>query len=326
MSHGPLVDDVRSELTSLVCARRCDRLAEVSALLHTAGSVHLRGRGEVAFHLDVLSSPVVRHAYALLRALRIASEIRSYRRRAFDGATRFQLHVEGTREVCAVLAEAGVLDREGAPLERPPGHVVARPCCRGAYLRGAFLGGGSLSGPRAPHLELRTPRRTGATFLRSVAHAEGVRLGVAERPSHALAYAKSREAVETLLASMGAREAVLRLEELAVVADLRAQANRLGNADHANLVRQSRAAQAQAEAARALRTAGSLERLPETIQEVVRLRLRHPTASLRELAERTEPPVTRAAVQRRLARMVELADVAGRPGASPRRGAADRPR
>lgn len=307
MSHGPLVDDVRAELTALVSGRRCDRLAEISGLFHTAGSVHLKGRREVAFHLDLLSNPIARHAYALLRALRIDSEIRTYRRQSFDSSTRFQLHVLGTPHVRDVLAEAGVLDREGAPLDRPPGHVVAKGCCRGAYLRGAFLGGGSLSGPRSPHLELRTPRRGGANFLRTVAHVEGARLGVVERPTHALAYAKSWESIEALLASMGASDAVLALEERAVVADLRATANRLGNADHANLVRQSRSAQEQIEAVRAVRAAGGLDRLPDTIKEAVRLRLRHPTLSLRELAARADPPVTKATMQRRLARVVELA-------------------
>ena len=142
MSQAPLVDDVRAELTALVSSRRCDRLAEVSGLLHTAGSVHLRGRGEVTFHLDLLSSPIARHAYALLRALRIDSEIRTYRRQSFDRATRFQLHIDGTPEVREVLAEAGVLDRDGTPLDRPPGHVVAKGCCRGAYGRGALPGRG----------------------------------------------------------------------------------------------------------------------------------------------------------------------------------------
>lgn len=307
MSHGPLVGGVRAQLTALVPARRCDRLAEISGVFHTAGSVHLRGRGEMAFHVDLLSSAIARHVYALLRALRIDSEIRSYRRQAFDTATRFQLHVLGTQAVRDVLAEAGVLDRAGAPLDRPPGHVVARDCCRGAYLRGAFLGAGSLSGPRAPHLEFRTPQRAGANFLRTVAHAENVRLSVTDRPTHALAYAKGRESIEALLASMGATEAVLELEERAVVAELRATANRLGNADHANLVRQSRSAQEQIEAAKAVRLSGGLERLPEPIQEAVRLRLRHPTLSLRELAARADPPVTKATMQRRLARVIDEA-------------------
>jgi cell division protein WhiA len=304
---GRLAEDVRAELAALVPARRCDRLAEVSGLLHTAGSVHLKGRGELAFHLDLLSSPIARHAFGLLRSLRVESEIRRYRRQAFDRATRFQLHVVGTADVRGVIAEAGVLDRDGALLDRPPGHVVARACCRGAYLRGAFLGGGSLSGPRSPHLELRTPQHAGASFLRTVAHAEGVRVAIVDRPSHSVAYVKSWESIATLLASMGATEAVLGLEERAVVADLRAAANRLGNADHANLVRQSRSAQEQIEAVLAVRAAGILARAPEPLQEAARLRLKHPTLSLRDLAGRADPPVTKATMQRRLARIVELA-------------------
>ena len=78
-------------------------------------------------------------------------------------------------------AEAGVLDERHRPLERPPGRVVARSCCRGAYLRGAFLGGGSLTGPRSPHLEVRTPTPAGASFLRSVCSSEEVRVKVEEQ-------------------------------------------------------------------------------------------------------------------------------------------------
>jgi DNA-binding protein WhiA len=288
-------------------ARRCDRLAEISALFHTAGTVHLRGRGRLAFHLDVAENAVARRAFALLRELRVTSEIRTYPRRAFAGGTRFQLHVDGGQHALDVLAEAGVVDREHHPLERPPGHVVARACCRGAYLRGAFLGGGSLSGPRSPHLELRFPRRAGATFLRQVASTEGVRLRVLDRASHAVAYAKSWEAIEGYLAAAGAAETVLALEERALVADLRSRANRLANADHANLVRQSRAARAQLAAARQLLEDGRLGRLPDRLREAAELRLRHPMLPLRELALRADPPATKAAMQRRLARLVELA-------------------
>jgi DNA-binding protein WhiA len=298
---------VRAELAAIAPARRCDRLAEVSALFHTAGTVHLLGRGRLAFHLDVAENAVARRAFTLLRELRVASEIRTYPRRAFAGGTRFQLHVGGEGHALDVLAEAGVVDREHRPLERPPGHVVARSCCRGAYLRGAFLGGGSLSGPRSPHLELRFPRRAGATFLRQVATTVGVRLRVLDRASHAAAYAKGWEAIEGYLAAAGAAETVLALEERALVAEVRSRANRLANADHANLVRQSRAARAQLAAARRLLEDGRLARLPERLREAAELRLRHPMLPLRELALRADPPATKAAMQRRLARLVELA-------------------
>jgi DNA-binding protein WhiA len=101
---------------------------------------------------------------------------------------------------------------------------------------------------------------------------------------------------------------VLALEERALVAGLRADANRLANADHANLVRQSRSALVQVEAAKSLRESGELERLAPTLQDAAELRLRHPSLSLRELAAHATPPVSKAAMAGRLARLVAYAE------------------
>ena len=302
-----LSDDVRSELAAIGTERGCCRLAEISALFHSAGSVHLRGRGQVALHLDLATSGVARRAFSLLRQLGIRSEIRTYSRRSFDRATRYQLHVSGDEAALASLVEAGVLDARHAPLERPPKRVVGRACCRGAYLRGALLGGASLSGPRSPHLELRTSSLDGAEFLRAVAAADDVRLGVLDRGRHALAYAKGLDAIESVLTLAGASDVVLAFEERSIVAAARSEANRLANADHANLVRTSRAAQEQLEAVRALQRHGTLERLPDHLHEVARLRLRYPQLPLRELASRCEPPTTKASVHRRLRKLQDLA-------------------
>jgi DNA-binding protein WhiA len=164
-----------------------------------------------------------------------------------------------------------------------------------------------LSGRRTSHLELRTASPEGAAFLVDVARGERVRLRSVERRTHAVAYAKSWDDIESLLSLMGAAETVLALEERSVLAATRAQANRLANADHANLVRTSRAAQAQLAAAERLRAEGRLEQLPGALREAAELRLRHPTHSLRELAARTDPPASKAAMHRRLRRLEELA-------------------
>jgi DNA-binding protein WhiA len=280
----------------------------VSALFHSAGSAHLLGRGRVSLHLDVATSAIARRAFSLLRELGIASEIRTYNRRAFDRATRYQLHVEGDAQATATLVEAGVLDAHRRPVERPPRRVVGRACCRGAYLRGSLLGGGSLSGPRSPHLEIRTTSREGAEFVQRVAAAGDGRLAVLDRGSHAVAYAKGLDAIESVLTSAGASDTVLAFEERSIVAAARAEANRLANADHANLVRTSRAAQEQLDAVRALQREGALERLPERLHEVARLRLRYPQLPLRELAAKCDPPSTKASVHRRLRKLRELAE------------------
>ena len=155
---------------------------------------------------------------------------------------------------------------------------------------------------------MRTPTLAGASFLRSVASAEEVRLRVEERETHARAYAKGWEEIEGYLLAAGVVDAVLALEERSVVAEMRAEANRLANADHANLVRTAHAAQRQLEAARRLRASGALETLPEPLREAARCACAIRRSSLRELAARASPPATKASMQRRLAKVVELGE------------------
>jgi len=301
-----LSEDLRNELAGIAPRKECDRLAELSGLAHTAGSLHLRGRGEIGLHLDLASPAAARRAFSLMRELGVSSEIRTYQRNAFGRETRYQLHVAGEDRALQVLHEAGVVSTGLAPLERPPQRVVARACCRGAYLRGALLGGGTLSGPRSPHLEVRSATRAGAEFLASVAGRVGVRMGVLERGRHAIAYAKGSGPIADALAAAGASDAVLALEEQGVMGATKARANRLANADHANLVRTSRAAQMQIRAVKRLERRG-LDKLPPKLREIAALRLRHPSLSLRELALKCSPPTTKSAAQRRIASLVRLA-------------------
>jgi cell division protein WhiA len=298
-----LSEDLRDELAHVAVNRRCCRLAELSSLFHAAGAWHLHGHGELSVHLDLASGAAARRAFALLRDLGVRSEIRTYRRHAFDQATRYQLHVEVDERARAVLREAGVLSASGGPLERPPKHVVGRSCCRAAYLRGALLGAASLSGPRNAQLELRATGPEGARALANLAAAEGLALQVRDRGRYAVASAKGGETIADLLALAGAGETAMRLDEHAVVAATRAHANRLANADEANVKRTVEAAQAQLEAIKGL----DLGRLPRKLQEIAALRIRHPSHSLGDLAAQCDPPITKAAAHHRMAALRDLA-------------------
>ena len=303
-----LSDEVRAELAAIEPGRACCRLAELSALVRTAGSVHLRGGGRIGVHLDFASAGTARRAFSLLRGFEVGSEIRTYRRRAFERSTRYQLHLGDDARALQVLNEGGILGARLTPLERPPRRVVGRSCCRAAYLRGAFLAAGSVSGRPAMHLEIRTAERESAAFLAGLAAREGFELPVYERRGQSVVYAKARDVVADLLAFLGAHDAAIRLGESAVVASTRERANRLANADHANLARASRAAQAQLRAVARLRERGVLEELPRDLRDVAELRQRHPTLSLAELARRARPPATKAGVQRRLEKLKRLSE------------------
>lgn len=298
-----LSDELRDELAQIAPTRRCCRLAEISALFHASGSWHLSG-GRIAVHLDLASSAGARRAFSLLRDLGVRSEIRTYPRRAFDKSTRYKLHVTVDETALAVLRDAGVLNASGAPLEAPPKRVVGRSCCRGAYLRGALLGAGSLSGPRNHHLEIRASGIEGAQFIRDVAGREELDLAVTERRTHALAYAKGHETIAGVLALAGAHDTALALEEHAILSSLRADANRLANADEANLERVARSAHRQLEAIREI----GLDALPSDLVEIAELRLRHPSASLAELASKARPPLSKSAAHRKLRAVTRLVE------------------
>jgi len=299
-----LSDDLRNELAAIAPPRRCCTLAELSAVCHAAGTWHLHGHGELSVELDLSTPAAARRAFRLLRDLGIRSEVRTYPRRAFDRSTRFRLHLDVGPAEAATLREAGVLSAGGAPLARPPKRVLGRPCCRSAYLRGALLGAGSLSGPGTPHLEIRTTDGEGAGLLADVAARDGIELKVIERPTHAAAYAKSGETIADLLALAGAGETALRLDEHAVVAATRSDANRLANADEANVKRTVKAAQEQIDAIRQL----DLDTLPAKLREIAVLRSKHPALSLGELAKKCKPPITKAAAHHRMVVLRRLAE------------------
>lgn len=301
-----LSETLRDELAHLELRRECDRLAELSALFHSAGRAHLEGKGKISVHLDLAGAAVARRAFSSLRAFGVSSEIRTYHQRAFEHANRFQLHVAGSPRALQLLNEAGVLDAGLAPIETPPLRVIARPCCRAAYLRGALLGSGSLSAPPSLHLEIRTTSGEGARFLAELAAREEIELHIGERDRYAFVYAKGSEPIADLLALAGASETVLALAEHSVIGETRAGANRLANADQGNIVRASRAALAQLEAVRRLERRGALERLSPALREAAALRLRHPHRSVAELAQRSG--ISKPTLHGRLRRLQQLAE------------------
>ena len=174
-------------------------------------------------------------------------------------------------------------------MRRPPKRVVGRECCRSAYIRGALLGAGSVSGPRSPHLEIRCASVEAAELLVRLAALDDVILRARDRGRYAVAYAKGADAIAETLALAGASDAALLVDEHAVVGAARAHANRLTNADQANLVRASRAAHAQLRAVRRLAADGRLETLPAPLREIADLRVRSPV-TLAARAGREVPP------------------------------------
>jgi DNA-binding protein WhiA len=298
---GGFGERVRRELVERPPRRICCRRSFLSGFVRHAGTLEVSSGG-LAVRAETADAAAARLAFGLVRSLGADAQIASYREPRFERRNRVVVRVEGGHGL-QLMHEIGVLSAALEPLPGPPRRVVARPCCRGSYLRGAFVAAGSVSGPRAAgHLEIRAADADAAAFVAKLAGAERIPMKVAQRPAYAAAYAKSKPAIRDLLALMGAHDGVLAYEEGGVIAATRERANRVTNFDRANLARLGGAARAQREAIAAL----DIATLDARLRQVAELRLRHPHLSLAELGRRARPPLPKSTVAGRMRALAAL--------------------
>lgn len=298
-------DEVRQELAALPLEPG-GVTAELAALLRTAGRLARDSEG-LRLELHTTTGATARRAHHLLRHLDATPTLLV--REATNVEQRTYGVVLGAPAAASVARLLGLLDEDGRPTATAPPDQVERPA---AMLRGAVLGGGSVSDPRRPpHLELRTSRRDTAEQLAAAIRelvAADASVG-ATRTGHR-AVLKSGVAIADLLGALGATSAYIAHEEQLVRREVRAEAQRLANADAANV---RRAVAAASEQVRLVEHAVSVlgwDVLGQDLRDVALARLANPSASLAELGRLCDPPVGKSAVHRRLARLRALVEEA----------------
>lgn len=296
---------VRDELVRVRAQRPCDRRAELAALLRAAGTFHVGG-GRYALEASTEHAGVARRIFeAVAQALHARGEVRLLEPGRGHPHKRYVVRADDVS--VQRLVEAGVLDEAGTPGGRVPRRIVAKRCCIGAYLRGAFLARGSVSDPKSSaHLEIRTATEDTADELAGLLAQVDARARVREHRGWNVTI-KDTTSVGTALAAMGAHDAYLAWEEGAVWKSVHVSAGRLANADAANARRLARAAVGHLAAIEEIDAARGIHTLPPALREVADLRRANPEASLEELARLCSPPVTKAAVADRLRRLVHEA-------------------
>ena len=187
--------------------------------------------------------------------------------------------------------------------------VVEEDCCRTAFLRGAFLAGGSVTDPeKGYHLELTTTHHHVARQTFALMHdALGFSPKTAARGGGQVLYFKQSDQIADCLAYVGASVASMGIMEAKLEKELNNKVNRRCNCDDANTSKVVEAAQEQLAAIRALRERGLVEKLPAKMQQAVIARENHPEASLTELAGLMDPPISKPAMNTRLKKLVQMA-------------------
>ena len=182
-------------------------------------------------------------------------------------------------------------------------------CCRRAFVRGAFLGGGCVANPnRNYHLEFDTKYKIGAERLHNVLGLLGISSKLTYRKGHYIVYLKGSDDIADVLGLMGAGMGAIELYNVQMEKDIRNTINRQINCETANQERVTIAASKHRNAIRKIKAAGKMEKLPDVLREIAVMREKYPELSLKDLGEMLNPPIGKSGVNHRLNRLIEYAN------------------
>lgn len=290
---------VKAELARVLPGKGCCRGAELAGFAQASSPPAGRGEGGGPGLVVVAET---RHS-AIARKLVVLGRAR------FGWAPRVEGVRGSGRRLYRIQLPAGQAAEWEALQRWKPSPGKRGSCCRQAYLRGAFLAAGYLVEPRKGyHMEWVLPTEAAAARVRKALAAEGLSAGLVERKGTCVVYLKEADAIAEVLSLTGAHQSLLEFEDVRVMKGMRNQVNRLVNAETANVDKAVAAALRQVEAIQRLQARGEVEKLPPGLRAVVEARLRHPYASLKELGELMDPPLTKSALNYRMRRLMELAE------------------
>lgn len=187
--------------------------------------------------------------------------------------------------------------------------VLQNACCRRAFIRGAFLAAGSISAPeKFYHFEIVCPTEPKAEQLKNIIATFDIEAKIVPRKRYYVVYIKEGSQIVDILNVMEAPVSLMELENIRIVKEMRGSVNRQVNCETANINKTVSAAVKQIEDIRFIQSVAGLSGLPESLQEMARIRLERPEATLKELGEALEPPVGKSGVNHRLRKLSLVAE------------------
>jgi DNA-binding protein WhiA len=297
----------KKELT-LVEAEPCCEKAELSALIRMNGSVQVSNK-KIVLDISTENAAIARRIYSLLKKhfqihteLLVRKKMRLKKNNVY--IVRIPVRVEEILKELRIVSE-GFIFTEGINPE-----LTRKKCCKRAYLRGAFMAGGSVNNPEGSsyHLEIASMYEEHCRALVDLANEFHLNARCIERKKGFIFYLKEGEKIIELLNIIGAHQALFKFEDVRIMRDMRNSVNRIVNCETANLNKTIGAAVRQIDNIKLLEREVGLENLPDKLREVAEVRLAHPDMNLKEVGELLKGTVSKSGVNHRLRKIDEMAD------------------
>jgi len=303
--------DTKEELARIIPEKNCCIIAELSALVRMSGTLEFNGRNELRIQLSTENPSTARKIFKLFKqAYGFSAEIQIRQTPRFNKGKQYVLLIHDAKESLRLLKETGVLEKnwEGHRLtEKLPKSILKNRCCKRAYLRGAFLGGGSISSPEKNyHLEFISSNEQHIETIHNTLKYFDLSGKVIERKGHFVLYLKEGEQVVDILNIMGAHHALLALENIRILKQMRNNINRIVNCETANLSKTVKASMRQVEIIDYIDKRIGIQQLPEGLREIAIARLKYPEASLKELGELLNPQIGKSGINHRFRKLEQI--------------------
>lgn len=306
---------VKNELCRLEDIGDCCLVSELAASVCLNGAAAAVPGGGWYIRITTENAAFARRIFSHVRKLcSVSPEVTIRKSKKLKKHASYMIFVTPAASAARLLEKTGVAvlpEREGTShvLVFSDKNTLKKQCCRKAFLRGAFLAGGSISDPeKTYHLELTSRTREQAQELSRILASFRLHARIIKRKGSYVTYLKEGENIVDFLNIIGAHSALMELENVRILKDMRNNVNRIVNCETANLEKTVNASLRQIENIRYIAEHIGFDRLPPSLRDIASLRLEYSDASLTELGQMLSPPLGKSGVNHRLRKLDQIAD------------------
>ena len=303
--------DVKEELSLQHGEARHCSLAELAAILSFGGTI-IADKTRYCLKLQTESLAVARKYFTLIRkTFNISIDISARRNSHGKESQLFTLIVSDPAMALRILQAAKLPheDLSEGEIGRASQLIVQNTCCKRAFIRGAFLTSGSMSNPKKSyHLEIVVNDSEKAEQLKCMIQSFSIDAKIVTRKKSYVVYIKEGSQIVDLLNVMEAHIALMDLENVRILKEMRNQVNRQVNSETANINKTVIAASKQIEDILFIRDNIGFGDLAEGLEDIARLRIQYPDASLKELGAMLTPTIGKSGVNHRLRKLSMIAE------------------
>ncbi len=299
---------VKDELCRLDINKNCCILAELGAVIRISGKIIVNQYREPDIKVITENAALARRVFLFFRHVcGFSPEVVMRRSKKLKKHIVYLLAIPGSKGTQKLLDSIGIKKR-GNNLISMNNCPLGSVCCKKAFLRGAFLGGGSVGDPeKTYHLEITCHHKSMAKQVRLLLEGFGLNPGEVYRKGNKIIYLKEGENIVDFLNITGAHNALMKFENIRILKEMRNNVNRVVNCETANLDKTVNASIRQVENIKKINERIGLENLPENLRQIARARLEYSDASLKELGEMLQPPLGKSGVNHRLRKIESIA-------------------